>query len=60
MLKLPTAMPYDLENRLANHHQMGSVVTFLYSADNLKRVKNIDGAVTTLVWDGRSYLEERF
>ena len=27
-----------------------STATYLYAADNMKRVENVDGAMTTLVW----------
>ncbi len=52
-------MTYLKENRMSLHQQTGSVATYLYAADNMKRVENVDGAVTTLVWDGNSYLQGR-
>jgi hypothetical protein len=54
-----TTMGYDKENRLALHQQASSTATYLYAADNMKRVENVDGAMTTLVWDGSSYLQGR-
>ena len=52
-------MSYDKENRLSNHLQGGTSTTYTYSGDGLKRVENVAGSVTTLVWDGSDYLQGR-
>ncbi len=49
-------MAYDKENRMSLHQQSGSTATYMYAADNMKRVENVDGSVTTLIWDGFNYL----
>jgi len=35
-----------------------SVATYAYSGDGLKRLEFVDGAATTLIWDGSDYLGE--
>lgn len=52
-------MAYDKENRLVNEMRNGTVATYTYSGDGLKRSSIVDGAVTTLVWDGSEYLQGR-
>jgi hypothetical protein len=54
-----TTMSYYFENRLKRHESGASVATYLYSGDGLKRVEDVDGAYTTLVWDGQDYLQGR-
>ncbi|MBX3107821.1 MAG: RHS repeat protein [Fimbriimonadaceae bacterium] len=51
-------MAYDKENRLVKDMRNGTVATYTYSGDGLKRSSIVDGAVTTLVWDGSEYLAE--
>ncbi len=50
-----TTMGYDKENRMSLHQNGSTITTSLYSADNMKR-KNVNGVVTTLIWDGSNYL----
>lgn len=54
----PITMSYDKENRLAVHQSGASVATYAYSADGLKRMELVDGAATTILWDGTEYLGE--
>jgi hypothetical protein len=35
-----------------------AIATYLYMADGLKRLELVDGAPTTLIWDGQDYLGE--
>lgn len=50
-------MLYEFEKRLRSHEQTGSSATFLYDPDNLKRIENVNGAITTILWDGSDYLQ---
>ena len=43
----------------AGVNQAGSVATYLYDPDNLKRTENVNGAVTTILWNGPDYLQGR-
>ena len=52
-------MSYDKENRESVHQDGSSVATYLYDGDGLKRVEYVDGARTTLIWDGPDYLQGR-
>ena len=47
------------ENRLSKHENGGTVTTYTYAGDGLKRSEVVAGAVTTLVWDGSDYLQGR-
>jgi YD repeat-containing protein len=54
-----TTMVYDKENRLTLHQSpTGSVATYAYGLDGLKTTENVDGVLTTIVWDGSDYLAE--
>ena len=52
-------MAYGFENRLNVHQQTGSTPTYLYDPDKLKRIENMNGAVTTILWNGPDYLQGR-
>jgi YD repeat-containing protein len=52
-------MLYDHENRLVGHREGSALTTYTYSADGLKRCELSPAGVTTLVWDGVDYLQER-
>ncbi|ARU41294.1 hypothetical protein CCB80_09165 [Armatimonadetes bacterium Uphvl-Ar1] len=57
-----TSMTYDYENRLHVHtdHLVSKKVTYTYSGDGLKRREvSQTGVVTTFVWDGSEYLQDR-
>ena len=55
-----TSMAYDIENRLVRHEASGVVSTYTYQGSNgLKRSEQVAGTLTTLVWDGVEYLQER-
>ena len=45
--------------RLPQHESGSSFATYTYSGDGLKRLERVDGAATTLVWDGSDYLQGR-
>jgi YD repeat-containing protein len=53
-------MVYDKENRGVVNNRWAIVVSYTYSGDGLKRSEiSSTGNVTTLVWDGSEYLQER-
>jgi YD repeat-containing protein len=54
-----TTMAYDWENRLSVHENGVAVASYLYYTDNMKAVENIGGVLTTVIWDGSSYLQGR-
>lgn len=61
---LSTSFTYDDEDRLVeeinNSAIPPTISTYSYSADGLRRTsKNSGGVVTTFVWDGTDYLQER-
>jgi hypothetical protein len=51
-------MSYDKENRESVRQQGSSIATYTYAGDGLKRTELVDGAATTLIWDGGDYLGE--
>lgn len=53
-----TTNQFDRENRLSSVNASGSLETYTYSGDGLRRTKN-DGVVTTFIWDGNDYLMEK-
>ena len=56
----PLTMTYDEENRLRQLQSGATIATYSYDGDNLKRTEMaLNGAITTLVWDGDEYLQER-
>jgi YD repeat-containing protein len=55
-----TTMSFDKENRLAQQQQPdGTMATYTYQPDNMRRLELVSGTPTTLVWDGSNYLEGR-
>ena len=52
-------MSYDKENRLSVHKDGASVATYAYDGAGPKRLELVDGAATTLIWDGSDYLQGR-
>ena len=55
-----TTMQYDKESRLIVHQSSaGSVASYAYGLDGLKGTEQVDGVMTTLVWDGKDYLQGR-
>ena len=55
----PLTMLYDFEKRLRSHDQTSSIATYLYDPDNLKQIENVNGAVTTNLWDGSDCAQGR-
>ena len=60
-------MGYDKENRQITHNLTGTIVTYTYSGDGLKRSEiTTDNAgdppgllITTMIWDGSEVLGEK-
>ncbi len=48
---------YDRENRLIRSQTTPS--TFTYDGDDLRRSLIVNSGITTFVWDGDDYLQER-
>jgi hypothetical protein len=63
----PITLTYDKENREIENKVGGTIVSYTYSGDGLKRSEIVGDnnsdppslAVTTLVWDGSDYLQGR-
>ncbi len=51
-------MVYDKENREVVNKRGGTVVSYTYSGDGLKRSEVTGSGTTTLVWDGSEYVGE--
>ncbi len=56
---ITTTMTYDKENRLQVLDHNGAKTTYTYVGNGQKRSENVSGALTTIVWDGTDYLQER-
>jgi len=55
-----TSYSYDNENRLAVQTDPdGSKTTMTYQPDGLRRSRRTPSVLTTFVWDGADYLQER-
>lgn len=54
-----TTMSVDFENRLVNVSSPDGSTSYTYAGDGLKRSELVSGILTTIVWDGTSYLQER-
>ena len=52
-------MAYDDENRMVTHKDGATIVTYTYAGDGLKRTEEDDSGVTTILWDGSEYLQQR-
>ena len=55
---MTVTMTYDYENRMTSNNYNGSILSYTYSGDGLKRAELRSGVWTTLVWDGDEYLGE--
>lgn len=50
-------MVYDEENRMTRLDSVAQVASYAYDGDNLKRLEiALNGATTTIIWDGTDYL----
>ncbi len=56
---ITTTMTYDKENRLQVLDHNGAKTTYTYDGNGQKRSENVLGALTTIVWEGTDYLQER-
>lgn len=55
-----TTYVYDGENRMKTASANAGMSTYTYQGDGLRRSKQEPGAsLTTMVWDGSDYLQER-
>lgn len=54
-----TTMSHDKKNRLAAHQGSdGTIASYQYDGDALKRTENTSAGFTSLIWDGSDYLGE--
>ena len=52
-------LSYHKENRLSVYVNRKTEATFTYSGDGLKSHELMNGASTTIIWDGTDYLQGR-
>jgi YD repeat-containing protein len=52
-------MQYDYENRLSFYLDSSNAATYLYYTNNMKAIELLNGARTSLIWDGTDYLQGR-
>jgi hypothetical protein len=52
-------MQYDYENRLSFYLDSSNAATYLYYTNNMKAIELLNGARTSLIWDGTNYLQGR-
>ena len=51
-----TTMSYDKENRMATFAEDATLNTYTYDSDGFKKVENVSGSLSTIIWDGTDYL----
>ena len=51
-----TTMSYDKENRMATFAEDATLNTYTYDSDGFKKVENVGGSLSTIIWDGTDYL----
>lgn len=49
-------MSYDKENRMATFAEDATLNTYTYDSDGFKKVENVGGSLSTIIWDGTDYL----
>ena len=58
----PTTIPknasYDKENRMATLAEDATLNIYTYDSDGFKKVENVGGSLSTLIWNGTDYLGE--
>lgn len=59
MVVFSTTMAYDKENRMTVLDHNGVKTTYTSDGDGEKLAEHRSSGVTTIVWDGVDYLEER-
>lgn len=52
----PTTMSYDKENRMATFAEDATLNTYTYDSDGFKKVENVSGNLSTIIWDGTDSL----
>ena len=51
-----TTMSYDNVNRMATFAEDATLNTYTYDSDGFKKVENVGGSLSTIIWDGTDYL----
>jgi YD repeat-containing protein len=54
-----TTMSYDKENRMAVFQEDAVTTTYAYDSDGFKKVENVGGSLSTIIWDGTDYVQVR-
>ena len=49
----------NVRAQISSHNDGNVLTTYTYSSDDLKRCEQVGSSITTLVWDGRDYLQGR-
>lgn len=52
-------MSYDKEKRMATFAEDATLNTYTYDSDGFKKVENVGGSLSTIIWDGTDYLQVR-
>ena len=52
-------MSYHKENRMATFAEDATFNTYTYDSDGFKKVENVDGSLSSIIWDGINYLQVR-
>ena len=52
-------MSYDKENRMAVFQEDAVTTTYAYDSDGFKKVENVGGSLSTIIWDGTDYVQVR-
>jgi hypothetical protein len=51
-----TTMSYDNVNRMARFAEVEMLNAYTYDSDGFKKVENVGGSLSTIIWDGTDYL----
>ncbi|MFO0044897.1 MAG: hypothetical protein ACK53G_05610 [Armatimonadota bacterium] len=51
-----TTMSYDNVNRMATFAEDATLNAYTYDSDGFKKVENVGGSLSTIIWDGTDYL----
>ena len=49
-------MSYDNVNRMATFAEDATLNAYTYDSDGFKKVENVGGSLSTIIWDGTDYL----
>jgi hypothetical protein len=49
-------LSYDKENRMVVFYEGATLNTYTYDSDGFKKVENVSGNLSTIIWDGTDSL----